>query len=231
MRISTYAQNALQAASLKADGTRQESRSRSSGTGVQIKLSEAGKALSRATTAKEDLAGVDQGLAKLQKALDSAKAANATAADKQAAQADFAKARVAVTEAAKTQSARQADAPAEVRKAGTVQVEALGKGASKSIASVADLATLDLTTATADQLTEATKVVTAARNDLASRSAVVEKPVERLSRTVTVLENVEAALNGTSQSKAQQRQLQALQVLQQAFQAQAPLQTGINLFA
>ena len=231
MRISTYAQNALQAASLKADGTRQNARSSAASTGVQLKLSEAGKALSRATTAKEDLAGVDQGLAKLQKALDNAKAANATAATKQVAQADFVKAREAVASAAKTQAARQVDAPADLRKAGSVAVESLGKGASKSIVSVADLAKLDLTTATPEQLNEASKVVTAARNDLSSRSAQVEKPVERLTRTVTVLENVEAALNGTSQSKAQQRQLEALQVIKQANQAQAPLQTGLNLFA
>ena len=231
MRISQYAQQSVQALGIsKSSGSDTSSRTSQATSAVQLRLSETGKTLSKAAVAKEDIARVDAGLVKLQKAIAKAQTKDLTAEDLSKAQADFVRARTDVASAAETQAANLKDAPPEVRRAGAISPKELGTKASASIASVKDLDKIDLSTASPEQLAEAAKVVQSARDQVSQRQAVATRPVEALTRKVTVLENTVATLGGET-SKAQKRQLDALQFLQNAAATQTPLSTGVNLFA
>lgn len=233
MRISHYAQDAIRAAGLTKSATADTSSRTSHATSaVNLRLSETGKTLSKAASAKDDITRVDAGLAKLQKAIAKAQAKDITPEDRAQAQADFIKARTEVADAAATQAKNLSSAPDEVRRAGAVTTESLGASkTATSVKSVKGLDAIDLTTASADQLAEAARVVQSARDDIAQRQAVATKPVEALTRKVTILENTVASLGGEPSTKSQQRQMDALKVLQQAVATQSPLATGLNLFA
>jgi hypothetical protein len=229
MRIDAYAKNAVRATELKSSGREQApARTQAAAGSVQVRISDAGKTLQRAAVAKEDIGKIDAQLERLQKAIAKAQDPKSSAADKTAAQTDFAKARTDFASAAKTQAANLKDAPAEVRKAGDLDAARV----KAPVNALKDLQDLDLSTASAEQLAQAAQVVEAARTVTAERSKAVGAVGESLTRKVTILENTVAALTGKPGSAAQARQLDALQVVQNAAKSQrSPLLNGLNVFA
>lgn len=229
MRIASYAQQAVRAASLDRPATTRLSRADTTGQAVQVRLSESAKTLARATGAREDIGKVDAGLAKLQKSLVQARDA-ASDTERQQAYAEFFQARDAVALALDNQARNLPSAPAEVRRAGALDASHLGVQPQGTVRSLTEALALDPATATAAQQTQALQVVEQARSQVLQRQALATRPVEALTRQVTVLENTVATLRGET-TRSQQRQVEALQALQQVAALQNPQVTGLNLLA
>src|SRR6185369_937154 len=109
----------------------------------------------------------------------------------------------------------------------------LGKGVSGQFSSVADLKKLDLSKASPDQLAEAAKVLDQGSTETKAKLAKADAQDGRAARQVDKFQAVVDTLSGSAgQSATQQRNLAAIQALNQQGAQNASLVPGslVNLF-
>lgn len=202
----------------------------------QGRLTDAAKGFVQATRVRDGLAASSAGLGQAQDLVKKAQASGLSAADRKQLQADLAKALAAVDQGAKEQtkaldSKLVANSTFAARRVGTESTDQLGRKASGQYASVADLAKLDLTTASADQLGEAAKVLEAAKGQTDAQLAATDRQVDRITGRIVKLETVQSALTGGAKPTQQQQNADAILAMLQQQRAQVTPGSLFSSFA
>lgn len=183
----------------------------------QARLTDAGKGVVQASKVRDGVAAVAGAADKARSLVEKAKDTSLSAADRKQLQADFAKALAAADQGGKDQATALADKTLAndtySSKRTTVSADRLGQGVSSQFSSIADLKKLDLSTASADQLAEAAKVLDTGRTEAKSAQASADQQVQRATGRAGQFQAVQDALGGTALSSRQQRDLQAIQAL------------------
>lgn len=196
----------------------------------QARLSDAAKGYTQATRIRDGVAATDKALGQAQALVKKAQDPALSAADRQQLQADFTKNLAAVDQGAKEQASAGADKTLanksyDAKRIGSVAADRIGQRSSRQFASVAGLSQLDLTTATPDQLAQASKVLDTAKKDVSTQLTTANSQVDRVSGRLDKMNFVKAALEGnaTSLSAKQQRDASAIaNMLQQQSTQLAP---------
>lgn len=176
----------------------------------QGRLTDAAKGFVQATKIRDGVAATGDGLAQARALVKKAQDPALSAGERKQLQADFTKALAAVDkgtrdEAKAISSPVVANSTYAAKRVGTESADQLGRKASDQFASVADLAKLDLTTASADQLAGAAKVLDAAKTQTDARLADTTRQVDRITGRINKLETVQSALDSTSARPSQQQ--------------------------
>lgn len=187
---------------------------------TQQRIGAAERAGAAALAVSDSTKALDKGVAELQKLVTAAADPKATAADKESLQKKFTAAVAKVETATKQQTKDLAKEPLA-----TAAVKPLDDATAKA---VADLKTLDLRTASPDDVKAAGKVLESAKTQTGKQAVQADKLVAGFSRQITTLENAAANLGGTTSSVQQQRQAQVIAALSQPLQTNGSL---VNLFA
>jgi hypothetical protein len=200
----------------------------------QVRLSDAAKGFTQATQVRDGLTATNDALASAKALVTKAQDTNLSANDRTRLQTQLTTALKAVDQGTKTQTTALSDQTLSnqtyaAAKQTVTPSDQLGKNASNQYSSVASLKNLDLTNATADQLTEAAKVLASAQSEVSSKLTTANQQVARIGGRVDTLEGAQSVLGGTTSSattastNASQRNFAAaLSMIQQNTQQLSP---------
>jgi hypothetical protein len=168
----------------------------------QARLTDGAKGWLQAAGVRDGLVAVGGGVDRAVAALARADRAGATASERQAAQKEFAAALDAIDLGAKSQQDALADkALANSTSGGTrtrvALARDLGVGASPAFASLADLRTIDLGSASAEDRVEAGKVLAAAKAATATAKTLAEGALATSATRLDRIQGTLDALGGT----------------------------------
>lgn len=199
----------------------------------QARVTDAAKGALQASKVRDGVGAVSDGLGKARDLVKKAADPALSAADRKALQADLNKALASVDQGSKDQGSALADKTLtnktyDTRRVTATAVDGLGKGASKQFTSVADLKKLDLTTASADQLAEAGKVLDKAKGQGEAQLATANAQVGRATGRLDTMNAVQNTLTG--QNATDSKQSQALNALQALLQQQSSTVSPGSLF-
>jgi hypothetical protein len=173
----------------------------------QARLDDATRGLGRAVAVHDGMTAVADALGAARAAVAVAQDGSRSTADRQQAQRDFAAAMGAIDKGAKAQRTALND-PAlrstafDAARVPVLSADRLGSGRGTGSTTVADLARLDLTTASSDQLNQAAKVLDAASTQTDARRTAIGAQAGRISTTVARLQGVQDLLSGGGTGKA-----------------------------
>lgn len=176
----------------------------------QARLDDAAKGYIQASAVKEGAGKTEDAVAQALKQANKAADPKTSAADRKTLQEDFKKALSAVDQGAKDQKAALADKDLANKVVDTSKVKVreakdLGTGASQKFKSVEDLKSLDLSTASNEDLAEAAKVLKAAQEETKSAQDVAEAGAKRVSSKVAQYQTAQNALEGSLSPNERQR--------------------------
>jgi hypothetical protein len=188
----------------------------------QARLSDASKGFVQADQFRAGLATVSSGVDQARSVLARAAASGLNAEDRAQLQRDFTAALAVVKQGAKDQGAALADQSLANKSFAAsrlkpVSADQLGQGQGSDFTSVAALATLDLGSATTEQLAGAGKVLASAAGQLQQQVSAATAQSGRIAGQFERYQAVQHALTGTAptQGNQQQRSLAALKALLQ----------------
>ena len=194
------------------------------------KIGAAQRAGAAALAVSDSTKAIDQGVADLKALVTKAADVKLTPEGRDALQKQFATALAKVETASAQQAKDLAKEPLATSSVRPLATDALGLGV-KPVAGpqhLDDLKSLDLRTASVDDLAAASRVLDAAKSQTGKQTVQSDKLVAGFSRQITTLENSAANLAGTTQDVRTQRQAQVLAALSQPLQTSGSL---VNLFA